>query len=94
MYARHKFRRLTGTRTEAELLVKLWTCQMILLRGTPDSLDGVRVLHRRIGCLPKKAALYSTARVVVCSSVRSEHSVFPFTVITPRGPGILSLRYA
>ena len=39
------------------MLVEL-TCLMILLRGTPDLLDGVRVLHRRIGGLPKKAALY------------------------------------
>src|SRR3954468_12078314 len=36
----------------------------------------------------------SAARAAVCSSVRREHSVFPLTVITPRGPGILSLRYA
>ena len=33
----------------------------------------------------------SAARAAVCSSVRREHSVFPLTVITPRGPGILSL---
>ena len=58
MYARHKFHRLTGTRTEAELLGELWTCRTILLQGTPDSLDGVRGLYRRIGGLPKKAALY------------------------------------
>ena len=58
MYARHKFRRLTGTRTEAELLVKLWMCQTVLLQGTPDSLDGVRGLYRRIDGLPKKVALY------------------------------------
>ena len=58
MYARRKFCRLTGTRAEAELLGELWTCQTILLQGTPDSLDGVRGLHRRIGGLPKKVALY------------------------------------
>ena len=58
MYTRHKFRRLTGTRTEAELLGELWTCQTILLQGTPDSLDGVRGLYHRIGGLPQKAALY------------------------------------
>ena len=40
------------------MLVELYTCWMILLRGTLDSLDGGRVLHRRIVCLPKKAALY------------------------------------
>src|SRR4051812_45290301 len=36
----------------------------------------------------------SAARAVVCSSVRRERAVFPLTVITPRGPDILSLRYA
>ena len=36
----------------------------------------------------------SAARAAVCSSIWSERSVFPLTVITPRGPGILSLRYA
>ena len=57
MYARRKFRHLTGTRTEAELLVELKTCLPILLQGTPDSLEGVRGLFRRIGGLPHKAAL-------------------------------------
>src|SRR3954468_8333377 len=36
----------------------------------------------------------SAARAAVCSFVRRERSVFPLTVMTPRGPGILSLRYA
>ena len=40
------------------MLGDLWTCWMILLQGTPDSLDGVWVLYHRIGGLPKKAALY------------------------------------
>ena len=31
---------------------------MILLRSTPDSLDGIRVIYHRVGCLPKKAVLY------------------------------------
>ena len=34
------------------------------------------------------------ARAAVCSSVRREQSMFPLTVMTPRGPSILSLRYA
>ena len=58
MYARHKFCRLTGTRMEAELLVELLMCLTILLQSIPDSLDGVRDCHRRVGGLPKKAALY------------------------------------
>ena len=57
MYARRKFRHLTRTRTEAELLVEPKTCLPILLRGTPDSLEGVRGLFCRIGGLPNKAAL-------------------------------------
>ena len=57
MYAWHEFRHLTGTRTEAELLVELKTCLSICLRGTPDSLQGVRGLFLRIGGLPNKAAL-------------------------------------
>ena len=57
MYARRKFRHLAGTRTEAELLGKLWTCHTILLQGAPDSLDSVRGFYRRIGGLPNKAAL-------------------------------------
>ena len=58
VYVQHECRRLIGTRAEAKLLVELWTCQTILLWSTPDSLDGIRVLYRRIGCLPKKVVLY------------------------------------
>ena len=57
MYAWHESRHLTGTRMEAELLVELKMCLSIRLRGTPDSLEGVRGLYRRIGGLPHKAAL-------------------------------------
>ena len=70
MYAWHKFFRLSETRAEAELLVELWTCRTILLHGTPDSLDGVRALYRRIGCLPEKAVLYfyrEGRRVLLCT---------------------------
>ena len=58
MYAWHRFRHLTGTRTEAELLVEPQTCLPIRLRGTPDSLEGVRGPFRRIVGLPNKAALH------------------------------------
>ena len=58
MYARRKFRRLTGTRTEAELLGELLTGRMILLQSTTVSLDGVRELYCRIDGLPEEAALY------------------------------------
>ena len=43
---------------ERELLGELGTCLAILLQGTPDSLEGVRWLLRRIGGCPQKAALY------------------------------------
>ena len=58
MYGRHKFDRLIGTGTEAELLVELWTSWKVLLRSSSDSLDGVRGLYCRIVVLLKKATLY------------------------------------
>ena len=58
MYTGHKFHRITGTRTEAELLGELWMCRTILLQGTSDSLDGVRGLYCRTEGLSKEAALY------------------------------------
>ena len=90
MYARYERRCLFGTGTEAELLVKLLTSWTVLLQGSSDSFDSVRELGYRIKVLPEKAALYFCCKV--CSSVRRERSVFPLTVMTPRGPGILSLR--
>src|SRR3954470_24440599 len=45
-------------------------------------------------CCLERLLCTSAARAAVCSSVRMERSLFPLTVITPRGPGILSLRYA
>ena len=58
MYARHKFRRLVETRTEAELLVELWTSRTVLVQSSSDSLDGVQGIYCQIGVLPKKAILY------------------------------------
>ena len=40
------------------MLVELWACRKILLQSIPDSLDDVRGFYRRVGGLPKKAALY------------------------------------
>ena len=57
MHAWHKFHRLIGTMTKAELLGELWTSRTILLQSSSDSLDGVRGLYCRIEGLPKKAAL-------------------------------------
>ena len=58
MYVWRKFCCLTGTRTEDELLGKLWTCRTILLQSTSDSLGAVRGFYCRIGGLLEKAALY------------------------------------
>ena len=57
MYAWHE-RRLNGAGVEAGLLIELLACLTVLLRGTPDSLDGVRGCRCRIGCLSEEAALY------------------------------------
>ena len=50
--------RLNGAGVEAGLLIELLACLTVLLRGTPDSLDGVRRCRCRIGCLSEEAALY------------------------------------
>ena len=94
MYAWHEFHRLTGTSTEAELLGELWTGQTILFQSTLDSLDGVQSFNGRTGELPGEAALYfrcNCRRVLLRSEGAFGVSI---AVITPRGPGILSLRYA
>ena len=73
VYARHECCRLARTRAEAELLVVLWTCRTILLWSTPGSLDGIRFLYCRIGCLPKKVVLYfrREGRVVLLRAKRA-----------------------
>ena len=58
MYARYECCHLIGTGTEAKLLVKLLTSRAILLLDSPDMLNGVRGLGRRIKVLLEKAALY------------------------------------
>lgn len=58
MYARYECRHLIGTRTEAELLDELLTSRAVMLQNSPDSLDSVRELGRRIKVLLEKAALY------------------------------------
>ena len=51
-------RRLNGAGVEAGLLIELLACLTVLLRGTPDSLDGVRGCRCQIGCLSEEAAIY------------------------------------
>ena len=79
---------------EAGLLVVLLACLAILLQGAPESLDGVRGCHRQLGGLSDKAALYFRREGCSMFFYTEERSMFPLTVMTPRGPGILSLRYA
>ena len=57
MYVWHKCR-LNGAGVEAGLLIELLACLTVLLRGTLDSLEGVRGCRCRIGYLSKEAALY------------------------------------
>ena len=58
MYARYEFRHLIGAGTKAELLVELLRSRAVLLQNSPDPLDSVRELGRRIEVLLEKAALY------------------------------------
>ena len=57
MYARYECRHLVGTRTEAELLVKLLTSWTVLLQRSSNSFDSARELGHRIKFLPEKDAL-------------------------------------
>ena len=58
MYARYERRHLIGTGTEAKLLVELLSSWAVLLQSSPDSLDSVWELGRRIKVLLEEAALY------------------------------------
>ena len=49
---------LNGARAEAGLLVALFACLVIPLRGALDSLDGARGCRHWIGGLSEEAALY------------------------------------
>ena len=60
--------------------------------GAPDSSNRVHGLNDRSCVLIGEGALCPAARVATYSSARKEHSVFPLIVMTPHGPGILSLR--
>ena len=60
--------------------------------GASDSSNRVRGLDARPSILVGGAAQYSASRGATYSSEHKERSVFFLTVMTPRGPGILSLR--
>ena len=62
------------------------------LSGIPDSSNRVRGRNDQLCFLIFEAAYSLAARVVACSSAREERSVIPLTVMTPCGPGILSVR--
>ena len=57
VYAWHECH-LNGAGAEAVLLIELLVCLTILLRGTPDSLNGVQRCRCRIGYLSEEAALH------------------------------------
>ena len=58
MYAWYICHNLVGAEMEAELLIELLTSWTIVLRGGPDSFDGVRGLGRRCNNWLDKATLY------------------------------------
>ena len=60
--------------------------------GAPDSSNLVRGLDDRPFILVGGAAQCSAAGAATYSSACKERSVFSLTVMTPHGPGILSLR--
>ena len=67
-------------------------CPDSILSGQPDSSSRVCGLNDQSCFLILEAAYSPAARAVACSSAREERSVIPLTVMTPRGPGILSVR--
>ena len=94
VYAQHWFRKFARAGVGAALLRLLGTCQAACCRLLRARLTvSGRLIAGLENCL-ERLLCTSAAIAVVCSSVRRERSVFPLTVITPRGPGILSLRYA
>ena len=92
MYAWYICHNLVGAEMEAELLIELLTSWTVVLWGSPDSFDSVRGLGRRCNSWLDKATLYFRCQGRGVLLIRRERSMFPLTIITPRGPGILSLR--
>ena len=62
-----------------------------VLSGLWDSSNRVCGLNDQSCILILEAAYSPAARAVACSSACEERSVFLLTVMTPRGPGILSV---
>ena len=58
MYAWSIRRNAVGAETEDELLIELLTSWTVVLRGSPDSFDGVRGFDCRCSIWLDKAALY------------------------------------
>ena len=67
-------------------------CPGLILSGLPDSSNRVCGLNDQSCFLILEAAYSPAARAVAYSSVREKRSVIPLMVMTPRGPGILSVR--
>ena len=62
--------------------------------GTPDSSNRVRGLDNLSFFLVDEVVYFAAVKAAASSSARKKRSVFPLTVMMPRGPGILSLRKA
>ena len=60
--------------------------------GLPDSSNRVCGHNDQSRFFILEAAYGTAARAVACSSAHEECSEIPLTVMTPRGPGILSVR--
>ena len=73
-------------------LVKLWASRAILPRSSSDSFGGVRELGRRLEVWLEVPSVALAIKAVVDSSTVRGSSDLPLTVMTPHGPGILSLR--
>ena len=69
----------------------IW-CPGLVVSGLPDSSNRVYGLNDQSCFLILEAAYSPAARAVACSSAREERSVIPLIVMTPCGPGILSVR--
>ena len=67
-------------------------CPGSVLSGLPDSSNCVCGLNDQSCFLILEAAYSPATRAVACSSAREERCVIPQMVMTPRGPGILSVR--
>ena len=76
-------------------VIGAWSSNLYGLHiAEPDSSNRVRGLDDLSNTLVGEAVLCAAAQAAAFSSARRDRSVFPFTIMMPRGPGILSVREA